>query len=440
MAWPSLENFFLVYPLKRFALNLFLTLGVLLSSAWIFSETTANRREILLAAATSIAALFLVLAAIEAPAAMNAIDYRPVLLPKVAGSSGPHNRVFRPEGYFARPPYDAFTEERPGDFAVTINVKTDRIYRSEYVYDGDGFRNSEDMAEPDVFVLGDSFAEGYLVDQGEALAAQLADLGGLCARSLGISDFSTYHARSALRAMMPDSGAPVVVWLIFEGNDVPAPGYSYRAFLDDYGTGEKSTYADRSFVLNAARIFAFWTARLTRNMTDPDYAKTLSATLGDIPWDSETAIYFTMKPPLDLEARLPGLLENLEETHVELAERGAKLLVALVPVKFGVFHQLLRFPPESTIATWSTSGLAEALTGWSRETRIAFLDLGPALSRAAAEGDLPYYLDDAHWSASGHRIAAQAITRELRDRGWIEGSADGTCALNRNGSGTHPIK
>jgi hypothetical protein len=39
----------------------------------------------------------------------------------------------------------------------------------------------------------------------------------------------------------------------------------------------------------------------------------------------------------------------------------------------------------------------------------------PAFQAAAESGDLLYYPYDSHWSARGHRVAAQAVADVLRN-------------------------
>jgi lysophospholipase L1-like esterase len=49
---------------------------------------------------------------------------------------------------------------------------------------------------------------------------------------------------------------------------------------------------------------------------------------------------------------------------------------------------------------------------------IAVLDLTTPLESALARGESPYFADDTHWNAVGHRVAAEAIAADLRARGW----------------------
>jgi hypothetical protein len=44
---------------------------------------------------------------------------------------------------------------------------------------------------------------------------------------------------------------------------------------------------------------------------------------------------------------------------------------------------------------------------------ISFLDLTPALEKAAASGRAVYFADDAHWNAAGHEIASQQLAEFL---------------------------
>jgi hypothetical protein len=56
--------------------------------------------------------------------------------------------------------------------------------------------------------------------------------------------------------------------------------------------------------------------------------------------------------------------------------------------------------------------LREIVQSISADAR--FLDLTPDLEDAVKRGVMPYYRDDSHWSEEGHRVAAEAINRYLR--------------------------
>jgi hypothetical protein len=55
----------------------------------------------------------------------------------------------------------------------------------------------------------------------------------------------------------------------------------------------------------------------------------------------------------------------------------------------------------------------ELLRDFCAQEQISFLDLTPALERAAAAGRAVYFADDAHWNAAGHEVAAQELAMFL---------------------------
>jgi hypothetical protein len=69
------------------------------------------------------------------------------------------------------------------------------------------------------------------------------------------------------------------------------------------------------------------------------------------------------------------------------------------------------FESGAEAASWVVNDLPDRIRAAVRsiDPGIAFVDLTPPLQEAARSGQLPYTRDDAHWSALGHRIAAEAI-------------------------------
>jgi hypothetical protein len=116
-----------------------------------------------------------------------------------------------------------------------------------------------------------------------------------------------------------------------------------------------------------------------------------------------------------LAALLPSTRAALGALRDEAAARGDRLVVAVAPPVFVV-------DPGRAGPTMSLVGLAppapeapqEAVLGILRELGIETCDLTPALTAAQAGGSAPYLPLDGHWSAEGHRIAADALGACLR--------------------------
>ena len=94
--------------------------------------------------------LTLVAAILELPALSGAYDYRVLFYPRIPGSLGPHNRVYKPGMAFSRPAGDTFESTQPGAASILYGLDTDRRYRARHRYDARGYRNSRDIEAPDV--------------------------------------------------------------------------------------------------------------------------------------------------------------------------------------------------------------------------------------------------------------------------------------------------
>ncbi len=103
--------------------------------------------------------------------------------------------------------------------------------------------------------------------------------------------------------------------------------------------------------------------------------------------------------------------DALKEAHALVTARGARLIVAFAPQKHRVFMDFAEFDPGSEAASWVVNDLPERLSALvaAIDPGIAFVDLTAPLREAARVGNLPYMRDDAHWSAVGHRVAAEAV-------------------------------
>jgi hypothetical protein len=102
---------------------------------------------------------------------------------------------------------------------------------------------------------------------------------------------------------------------------------------------------------------------------------------------------------------------------------GARLLVVYAPSRFEVDEGSWRLSRQLygwTEAGWRRDRVAERLKEVGREARFDVLDLTGPLRRANEDwGPAPYLTYDVHWTARGHRVAAEEIHRHLAARGWL---------------------
>ena len=172
--------------------------------------------KILLAAVSLLLTLFL----LELPAFIGLVDYRTLLVPKMPGAVGPHNRIYIPHAGFSRPAHDTFNTNQAGAASIIYRLNTSRRYRAFHRYDHNGYRNSRDLQSADVVLIGDSFVEGNRVTQDDILSVKLARVLDLKVANLGQSDYGPMEEYRTLSQFGLPLGPRAVLWFFFEGNDI----------------------------------------------------------------------------------------------------------------------------------------------------------------------------------------------------------------------------
>jgi hypothetical protein len=255
----------------------------------------------------------------------------------------------------------------------------------------DGLRDRDHDGAPAqggrrLLLLGDSFGWGFGVAEDESVAAVLERrCAGLDVVNASVSGWSTdqqllYFEREGARF-----GAQSVLLLVHE-NDLAG-----NARERMYG------YAKPRFVLEGGAL-------ALRNVPVPERAP-LDALYGRVTSRSWLASGLLRRPALaiwlefgeplgstTLSVDAPvtrGLLGRLARA---VRRSGASLRLALVPM-----------PPEH----------ARFFQEACRSLRVPVLDLAEAFAAAEAAGDALLLPADAHWSAAGHRVAADALAKDL---------------------------
>jgi hypothetical protein len=112
-----------------------------------------------------------------------------------------------------------------------------------------------------------------------------------------------------------------------------------------------------------------------------------------------------------------GRWERAQQTLREAArvtrERGVRLVLVYVPVKFRVFRGFIDVPPGGELESWTLWPLPELFTGFCRGEGLDCLDLTRPFRDAVAEGAMPHALADSHWSPEGHDLVARRLEATL---------------------------
>ncbi len=376
----------------------------------------------------NIAALLLAAVLVELPAAVGWVDYRLLLISESLGGTGPHNQQFDRDVVHRRPPHGRFIQRQAGDFVYGLAIPTSRRYTVDYHGDANGYRNLVDYRQADVVLLGDSFIEGYNVGQSEIVSVQLARRLHRDVCNLGMCDYGPFEELGALRKFGVKLHPRAVIWFFYEGNDL-ADIEKFQAITDNWDRclAREKSFAYRSFFANAADPLMFMLNQL--RWRESAFARRYEGRLlPEIPRGPDVTYFHSGPLRLgDHAAALVEVLKNiLREGHGVCIANSAVLVVAYVPRKERVYRDLCTFSADSDVPRWELNDLSQQLGPWCEETGIKYLDLTPALHAAARQGRLAYLVDDAHWAADGHAVAAEELAQVLRE----------TCGLDtKSGNG-----
>ncbi|MDP8246126.1 MAG: SGNH/GDSL hydrolase family protein [Candidatus Hinthialibacter antarcticus] len=305
--------------------------------------------------------------------------------------------------------------------------------------DAQGFRNDGEIESPDMVVIGDSFTHGAFVDRDEIWSSQLAERLNKTEQNFGLSAFSPQQSNNILQRFGLPQSPKIVVYQLFFGNDFDdaaqfhrwkQSGKAYLPFLREQ-LGEMPQLAmtwqwfrDR-FLHQEKQTQSGWRPIECR-VGSNTYAMGFGPPGGVLYQEKEQILAY------------PGFamtIETIEAMARECRDAGAHFLVCAVPAKASVYMDCIvdrenqeRFLRQqglsNQIAFEDARSLIDNLPALFEEEMkqrgIDFVDLTlPLRGDAVEKSALLYYPFDTHWNPGGHAAAAQILTEEIRQLGWI---------------------
>ena len=318
-----------------------------------------------------------------------------------------------------------------GDLANFGNLPRFRQYHREvFTTDEFGFRNSANASSgemPAAIVVGDSYAVGSGVSDGDTLSAQLMSC--LSGRRVynGAGDHPSWKMSSKLIQRLHMRGG-LVIWEVSERSRLPRsvafetphlPGRTARnaqPSSEAYRLWQSvNHWTDSHLAYSPLRSYLTRSYRKVENGAWLPNTPAKSVLVGQLRngdsmlfLDSEVDNFY--KPQYDNGA-------YLAEINDLVHAGGNDLIVLLVPDKYGVYYPLLN--EEGQSAPVGESHL-DHLERELHRLGVPVVNLmGPLRAQAAAglqTRDYNYAIDDTHWNRVGIQTAAREILRAWSNR------------------------
>lgn len=316
---------------------------------------------------------------------------------------------------YVRPPHIRWRGLSHGDIAVENGDVDPYVREASFETDHEGFRNSRDVTQADLVVVGDSFTEAGNVHENETFTALAAKQLGLSFRNLGRAGYTVGSELVVLKDYALACRPKIIVWQIAESNDL----WEMQAYLRWVDAG-RPPY----FTFDSAR-WRSWqnrspSFRLFATLRGPKFDPwPLEGSFRDSQGDQIRVRFLSMpeiEPPVRGHPTWPVFAETIESGVEICRQHSIRFLLVVIPTKSRVLlpycHDLTRTaaqfrrqPPRESLAV--------LINELCQEKHIPLVDATAALQAEAAAGHLPYYPFDTHLSPLGHRVVAGLIAEAL---------------------------
>lgn len=286
----------------------------------------------------------------------------------------------------------------------------------DYRTDENGFRNPTGIERADIVFIGDSYTEAATVAEEDTFVRRVAQLSGLKSVNLGRGAYGPQQEQIVLRRYGLSYQPRVVVWQLFEGNDlVDAELFSkWKQNPDLAPTSLKDRYFNNS-------LLNHWLTN-TRLREREGTMVTLQYPDGSL---IRLKLRHRYNPDEPSTVRL-GMNETIEaiEAGYQLCQsHGIQLLVVSVPTMVRVLAPYISFDRVEDQLSYLPDGVSghKDFSGRIAElcARIGctFIDTFDVLRQASVNGSRTLYIpNDEHLDIEGQHVMAQVIAGWLSSR------------------------
>ena len=349
----------------------------------------------------------------EGAVLLGLVDYRVLFGSYESGTAlSVAGRRFDKELLWRHDPHYRYEAPYQGNIGRALCIPPDPARTVAVRYDRNGFRNARDLDSAEIVVIGDSYMEGYFTPDERLITTRLSELQEKSVANLGHSGYGPQQELVVLQRFGFPLAPQTVVWAFFEGNDfLDAERYEEKVLRS--GNGWWQDFWFRSLSRNVSALLF----RSEQPCTPDESLKELRAEFLDSMHRTTTVFFASAEVERVSEPTLRKAAAPIIRAAQLCRDRNIRFLVAFVPEKFRVYHDLPNLAlSTAAIRQWHVSDVPGRLQRLlaDADPRIEYVDLTPALKTAARSGTPTYLADDTHWTDEGNLVAADAIHRALQ--------------------------
>lgn len=349
----------------------------------------------------------------EGAVLLGLVDYRVLFGSYESGTAlSVAGRRFDKELLWRHDPHYRYEAPYQGNIGRALCIPPDPARTVAVRYDRNGFRNARDLDSAEIVVIGDSYMEGYFTPDERVITTRLSELQEKSVANLGHSGYGPQQELVVLQRFGFPLAPQTVVWAFFEGNDF-LDAERYEEKLLRSGNGWWQDFWFRSLSRNVSALLF----RSEQPCTPDESLKELRAEFLDSMHRTTTVFFASAEVERVSEPTLRKAVAPIIRAAQLCRDRNIRFLVAFVPEKFRVYHDLPNLAlSTAAIRQWHVSDVPGRLQRLlaDADPRIEYVDLTPALKTAARSGTPTYLADDTHWTDEGNLVAADAIHRALQ--------------------------
>lgn len=284
----------------------------------------------------------------------------------------------------------------------------------EYRTDENGFRNPPGIQRADLVFIGDSYTEAATVADEDTFVRRAGRSTGLSVVNLGRGAYGPQQELIVLKRYGLSYEPRVVVWQIFEGNDL-ADAEAFARWKNE-PHGESVSLKDRYF----------------NNSLLKEWLKNTKSQAGRAPMISLRSEDGTVRRIgiryRDERDRVSTMQLGMNETinaieagYEVCRAQGIRLLVVSVPTMVRVMEPYIRFDREEDRKTYLSKSVPDQKDFNGRMADLCarigctFVDAFDELRQASAGNRNLYIPNDEHLDIGGHEVISRLVVRWLRE-------------------------